>query len=372
MQEKTEKNYGIELFRIFAMFLIVLLHVLGHGGVLGYADRLSVNYKVAWYLETIGYCSVNCYALISGYVNIHSKFKFRRIVLLWLEVFFIMTTTTILVSLLPEAEPVSVDGMLRALFPLYHKEYWYFNAYVFLFPLIPILNGGIKSLTQKQHKAIMIFAFAFCSVLGALADADLAALSYGYSGAWLMVLYIFGAYYRLYGIPKFAKWYTCLPAFFVSAFIAFEQKMIILRGIDAGTIKSESFWYDRDEALIGYLSPFMIIMAISMLCLFAKIPVKRPFMQKVISLFGKATFGVFLVHVGTPVWDLFAWKWSDLADMPTLKMIGGVFLVTLLVYLACSVYSIIRICLFKWLGINRFVDEVSEALSSKKAENEGS
>ena len=83
---KEERNMGVELFRVVSMMMVVLLHVLGHGGVYSYAGSLTDNYKVAWFLEALAYCSVNCYALISGFANVKSGFKFRRIVYLWLEV----------------------------------------------------------------------------------------------------------------------------------------------------------------------------------------------------------------------------------------------------------------------------------------------
>ena len=69
LTQKSERNMGVELFRIVSMLLVILLHVMGHGGVYTYADPLSTNYTVAWFLETVGYCSVNCYAIISGFAK---------------------------------------------------------------------------------------------------------------------------------------------------------------------------------------------------------------------------------------------------------------------------------------------------------------
>ena len=31
--QKSERNMGVELFRIVSMILVILLHVMGHGGV---------------------------------------------------------------------------------------------------------------------------------------------------------------------------------------------------------------------------------------------------------------------------------------------------------------------------------------------------
>ena len=63
------RNYGIDLLRIFSMFLIVILHSLGHGGVLSSTVINSSQYKFSWLLEIISYCAVDIFALISGYVS---------------------------------------------------------------------------------------------------------------------------------------------------------------------------------------------------------------------------------------------------------------------------------------------------------------
>ena len=155
-QAKEERNMGIELFRVFSMILVVMLHVLGHGGVYSHTDFLSENYKVAWFLETLAYCSVNCYALISGYANIKADFKFRRIVYLWLEVVVLnVGLTAIMHYFVPTAE-VTSDYWLRAFFPLTKRAFWYFCAYFFMFPLIPVLNKGIQLLKKHQHIIVII------------------------------------------------------------------------------------------------------------------------------------------------------------------------------------------------------------------------
>lgn len=35
ISQKLIHNYGIDLLKIVAMFLVLLLHILGHGGILG-------------------------------------------------------------------------------------------------------------------------------------------------------------------------------------------------------------------------------------------------------------------------------------------------------------------------------------------------
>ena len=48
MKENTvivsSRNYGIDLLRIISMIMVVVLHVLRHGGVIEGTDPLSANY----------------------------------------------------------------------------------------------------------------------------------------------------------------------------------------------------------------------------------------------------------------------------------------------------------------------------------------
>ena len=70
MEQLTAKrNYGIDALRIVSMFMIVILHTLGHGGILSSVSIFSGKY-----------CAVNCYALISGYVGINSKYRYSKII----------------------------------------------------------------------------------------------------------------------------------------------------------------------------------------------------------------------------------------------------------------------------------------------------
>ena len=44
---KKEREYGVDLLRIVSMFMVVVLHMLGNGGILDTAEPLSVNYSVS-------------------------------------------------------------------------------------------------------------------------------------------------------------------------------------------------------------------------------------------------------------------------------------------------------------------------------------
>lgn len=363
-----ERNLGIEIFRIVSMLMVVMLHILGHGGVYSHTEFLGDNYKVAWFMNVVAYCSVNCYALISGFANVKSNFKFRKIVYLWLEVVTLNVALTAVMHLfVPDAE-VTADYWLRAFFPLVKRAFWYFCAYFLMFPLIPILNKGLLSLKKYQHIIIMLMLMA-PTVFRIIVKKDNYVLGSGYSALWLICLYVIGAYFRIYGAPKWAKWYVTLPTFFLFAYVAWSYRINIESQYVDGIIAKDSELYSNRGILISYVSPCMVVMAIALLLLFMQIKVKHRLAKTVILNFSKATFGVFILHVGAAFWYYKAFwnRFHFFAELPTWKMVVSVFVASFAVYFVFSLVSIGRIHLFRLLRINKLVDHIADMPSRLKS-----
>lgn len=142
------RNYGIDFLRMISMIMIVMLHTLGHGGILRSVSFLSVHYQIAWLLEVIAFGAVNTYAMISGFVSVDSHFKISNILILWLQVLFYgILINTVFFFLLPESRNTS--GWIQALFPVTRKEYWYFTAYAGVFFLSPFINQMFRVAAQN-------------------------------------------------------------------------------------------------------------------------------------------------------------------------------------------------------------------------------
>ena len=131
-------------------------------------------------------------------------------------------------------------------------------------------------------------------------------LGSGYSALWLICLYVIGAYFRLYGAPKWAKWYVTLPTFVLATLTAWSVKIGIETLYRQGVIEKESELYTNRGILISYISPCMVIMAVALLLFFMQIKIKGKGVKAVIGALGKATFGVFILHVGAAFW-----YWND-------------------------------------------------------------
>ena len=191
------RDYGIDLLRIVAMLMVVVLHVLGHGGVFGAKELSGANYWSAWFLNIACYCAVDIYALISGFVGYRVKHGYAGIAELWLRVALYSVSFAALYCILFPSEA----GRLRLLFsffPATRGELWYFTMYFGLFFLMPVLNAAVQAMPEKLlRNTVVASVFLFC-VLPFLWNRDTFYLKHGYSLIWLLVLYLVGAYIGKY------------------------------------------------------------------------------------------------------------------------------------------------------------------------------
>ena len=152
MEKTTDKknggrNYGIDLLKILCMFFIVILHCIGHGGLASSTIENSTTYRFVWLMETIAYCAVDIFGLISGYVaytDEEKKFKISNFIRLWLQVVFYSLSITTIFYFLKE-NSVLKSEFSNSVTPIAHNLYWYFTAYAALFVFMPLINKAIRN-----------------------------------------------------------------------------------------------------------------------------------------------------------------------------------------------------------------------------------
>ena len=145
---KMERNYGIDLYKIMAMIMVIILHILGQGGPYKDAPIMSSQYLMTWFLIAAGFCSVNCFAMASGYLMVDTKFKLSRLVEMWFQVLFYSFGITLIFQLF-NPEVINMKLWLSAVFPILFKEYWYFTAYMGMILLTPIINAFFSRVSKK-------------------------------------------------------------------------------------------------------------------------------------------------------------------------------------------------------------------------------
>lgn len=337
---KREREYGIDALRIISMFMVVVLHMLGNGGILDTAECLSANYSVAWLLELFAFCAVNCYGLISGYVGLRAKYRYSNIMTLWLQVaFYTIGITFVFYFFRPEW--VTFDRIKAAFLPVFSYQYWYFSAYFALFFIIPVLNIVVEKLPKKNLRAVIISVLLLFSVLQVGFGCDVFTVGNGYSTIWLAVLYVLGAYFKKYEILKKFKPIQCLLIYLLCVLITWGSKLYM-----------EYAGIGLSDILVNYLSPTMVLAGVSLFAFFIHI---RPGLigSKIISKLSPLAFGVYLIHVHPFVWNVMTYKLTGLLNGSAMRLVTGVLLISLAVFLICIMIDFIRTVLFNVIKIKK-------------------
>jgi hypothetical protein len=276
--EDTRKvrNTNIELLRIILMVMIVTLHYLSHGGILDSTPAGSKNYIFVWALETLSYVGVDGFVIISGYYLVGSEFKMRKLLTLIVQ---IVSTSAIIYFIFAALglAPFTRGDTFGALFPIITGKYWFATSYVGLYCLVPFLNAVVKAATKRQMQGlVLLLSLMFCSWRTFFSQLTTMNTDGGYNVVWLVCLYFFAAYLRLYWNYKLNKGIYLAGYLLCCAFVLWRK-------------------YIGNSAFLSYVSVPITIAAISLFLFFREIKIKNSLCNKIISFIAPLTFGVYLI-----------------------------------------------------------------------------
>lgn len=291
----NQRNYGIDLLRIIAMFFVVILHQHSRGGLTNNTIVNSAQYKLCWAIEIFAYCAVNMFAIITGFVSYtkeEKKFKFSNYLNIWLQVVFYGLFVNLIFNII-NPSIVTIRDYINALLPVTNKLYWYFTAYTGVVVLMPLLNKAIRNasdLTMKKISIAIIFVF---SIIGRISGGF--ALSEGYSVIWLVLLYIIGATIKKCDVGKGLKWYQIVLAILGLYIFTYMYKIYGLN-ISTRYIKITR------HIFISYLSPTILGVSILYVIGFSKIRFNNG-MKKTIKFAAPSAFAVYLINNHPLMWE---------------------------------------------------------------------
>lgn len=344
---KENRNYGIDLLRIFSMFLITLLHSLGHGGILNNVKLGSVQYSVTWMIEIFAFCAVDIFALITGYVyysDNNKKIKYSNYIKLWFEVIFYNLLITILYVIINK-QCLDFKTIFNCFFPICKNSYWYFTAYTGLFFLIPIINAGIRNTENSKLKKYFMIIFILFSVFDTVFKRF--NLQVGYSVIWLIILYIMGAIIKKCEIGKNIKTYQALLIIWFLGIITF---VFFKFGFETELIKNDVF--------ISYTSPTVLGMAIFYLIGFSKIKFSDGLM-KIIKFTSSSAFAIYLINDNILIRENYIKNiFINIVNDSTFIIILHLLLFSIMFISLSLIIDKIRIIIFKLLRINKLCDKI--------------
>ncbi len=369
----SKRNYGIDLYKIFSMYMIVVIHILNAGGVINACDTFSVNNFVSRFMLICVYSAPDCFALASGYIMINTKYKFSRIINLWLQAcFYGLIMAIVFMAFMPQV--AGFKDVVKAFLPITFSQNWYLTSYFILFLFIPFINYVINGISKKSYQILVVALIIVFSVLYStrLAIVNVMPMENGYSVWWLTILYVIGGYFGKYGNDlKIKSWFLWLAISVCVLIVGLYEVIGILGENSNGVIAILSKLAESIE-LLSYTSPAIILIAISLLLLFSKIELKNKAVIKIVAFFSPLAFGVCLVHAHPLVYDnILTDSCTKLAEMNTLVMVLAILGIALVIFIVCAFIDYLRVLLFKFLKVNQRTEQLCNFVSKKflKLEN---
>ena len=352
-----ERNYSIELLRLLSMFFIVVLHFLGHGGVLEATIENSIQYKCAWFLEIICYCAVDIFALISGYVsykNEEKEIKINNYLKLWFEVCFYTLLITIIIRYI-NPSIVQTKDFVHAIMPVTFNYYWYFTAYTGLFIFMPLINKAVRNLSERTAKKIFLILIIVFSVYGTIFP--IFVLNNGYSFIWLTILYTLGAIMKKCQIGKNLKKYQAvllITSLSIITFITFIYgKELNLFDI---TITKKLF--------VNYTSPTVLISAVLYLILFNKIKLPK-ILSKIIKFLSTSSFAIYLINENYLIRNNYIkGKLRYLATTSPTDLLFKVLAYSIIFIICAMLIDKVRFYIFKLIKVDKLCSKLNSFIKS--------
>ena len=286
MYKSKQRLYGIDIARLTAMFMVVVLHNLGRGGVLDWTID-SMRDWVYLALENYAIVAVNVFALISGYLSAGKPLRARSIFSVWSTACFWSASTALVGFVLGQ---INENDLLVSPFPISTGEYWYLNSYLLLQLLIPVLNCGIKSFTASQ------LGIVSGSLLVASALFESTGLNNGYSTMWLAVLWLTGAAIKLNksAIDEHLSSKRLALAYFLLPLI-----VLVHEWNDVHVAQLDPYRW------LSYTNPYVVVSSICLFVLATRINVKSQNARQVLKTASPLAFAVYVID--TSSWFYSIW-----------------------------------------------------------------
>ena len=192
------RNYGLDLLKIFAMINIINLHI--NNSFLNLkVKKNNDKYKKIILLEAFSFWPVDVFGIISGIIG-YKKCKFSNLIYIYLEYFYY----SIIISLyLYNKLLLDSKNLFLSLYPLGIYRFWFVNAYILMYLFLPFITKSINSIDKTLFSKLIIAYLFIYSIYHILIEYNLGRTNFdfinrGYSSIWLLILFIIGAYIGLY------------------------------------------------------------------------------------------------------------------------------------------------------------------------------
>lgn len=353
----TKKRISkFELLRVIAMYLIVLHHSITHGALNISSNQLKlhpINTSILSIFESGGKIGVFLFVLITGYFMINSRITLKKIVKLWLPIFFWSVILYLIMGKVT-GYTFTVKGLIKSIFPVIFAQYWFMTVYFFMYLLIPFLNIMVKNIVSKKK---VIYAVVLGMVL---IVASTHTFFDGNAGSMLLnfcVVYCWGGLIRIYHSEiKQTLNVKLMGIFVLLEFIGVELPLVGFLLCGKGKLLRISSKFVFDPSTI-----FIVLIAVTF---FIYVSFWKDSYYPWINKIAATTFGIYLISDNNNVRE---YLWNNLLHMHTIisKNYAVIYVIvaSLVVFIVCSLIEALRKKLFS--KFENYVGNKAQELQDK-------
>lgn len=278
-----QRQVSIELLRIIAMIMVLILHANFMGIGMPTADTIFTSDGIIrTLLQSLCICAVNTFVMISGWFGIRPSIKgFTNF--MW-QVFYFVGLSYLL-SHIFYGTPITPKDVLR-LVGLYYGGGWFVASYIGLYILSPILNRFIETSSSRTILYLLIVFYSFEFLWGNTLSVGF--VIGGYSTFSFIGIYLLAGSLRKikYIISSKMALLVFLSCVLLNGILYIATIRLGLNGIS--------------PILFNYINPLVIASASCLMVIFANMPALiGKYKSKIILWFSSSCFAAYLLHVGT-------------------------------------------------------------------------
>ncbi len=323
------------------MLMVCVVHVAGAAGLRW--DDGGVEQMIARIWAAFSIIAVNLYAMLTGYLCVNRRWNIKRYIELWFVVVF-YTMSLFLIPVVMGESVYSVYGV-RSTFLRCNPmtcSYWYFVAYSGVYAVMPFLNKGLNALDAKSFKVLVFVLLFSFSALAFWEPGN--TVQHGYNVFWLMIMYIVGAYVKLYK-PVVNK-IVLIIIYFVCCLVNFVAL------VEHGSMENMFFYAYPSISTVGASIAFFLLIM--------RLRIKYEWMKCLLRLGAPMAFAVYLIHDHPYVRQVVKKSVAVYGEMCEYRW-WYIPICALCIYVVCSFVDRIRISIFKWLKMS----EIAAFIASK-------
>ena len=282
MTAKKTRDSNMELLRIVAMLLIMVIHASNRALPMPNSEDIVANPSSTFLQFTargFSIMGVDVFVMLSGWYGIRPRLS--RIGELLFQILFFGLLCLLAKYILTGGQlPYSPIQTLLTLFILDNTSYWFIKCYLGLYLFAPVLNAFVEHATKQQFALTLCGLFAFQFVFGWVFEST-TWICAGYSLPSFMCLYLLARFMKVHH-PKFTRQSRLVDlSVYLGAVAVLSVGVFLLRR-----------YLGLGGVLYFYNSPVVIIAAVGLLLFFSKLS----FSNQAINWLGISALSIYLTH----------------------------------------------------------------------------